>query len=77
MKNTYKIVVTDTFGGEANYAWVDRYTVKAKSIRGAINAFARQHGAGWRIDYDDGESARYGLQGACVCAFVEYSEDED
>jgi hypothetical protein len=35
MKNTYKIEVTDTFGGEANYCWVSRYTVKAKSIRGA------------------------------------------
>jgi len=75
MKHTYQIEVTDTFGGEANYSWVNRYTVKAKSIRGAINALARQYGAGWRIDYECGDVARYTLQGACVCAFVEYSEE--
>ena len=25
---TWDIEVTDTFGGEANYAWVDRYAVR-------------------------------------------------
>ena len=25
---TWDIEVTDTFGGEANYAWVDRYAIR-------------------------------------------------
>lgn len=70
-RETYSIEVTDTFGGEANYSWVRRYTVQARSMRGAITALARQHGAGWRLDYDTGEMARYNMRGACVCAFVE------
>ena len=27
----YKVEVTDTFGGEANYSWVRRYTVETPS----------------------------------------------
>lgn len=67
---TYNVEVTDTFGGEANYSWVRRYTYKANSERGAILKFAREHGAGWSFAYDCGDSARYDLAGACVCCFV-------
>ena len=74
-KSTFKIEVTDTYGGEANYSWVRRYTVKAKSFRGAINALARQYGSGWRIDCNYGDMARYNMQGATICAFVEYSDE--
>jgi len=45
----WDIEITDTFGGEANYCWARRFTVKAKSIRGAVNKFAREHGGGWRV----------------------------
>ena len=72
---TFKIEVTDTFGGEANYSWVRRYTVTAKSFRGAINALARQYGSGWRLDGNYGDMARYNMQGAAICAFVEYSDE--
>lgn len=71
MKNVYYIEVTDTFGGEANYSWVKRYKVKAKTIRGAMTVLARSEGGGWRFNYGNSESARYNLRGACVCAFVE------
>lgn len=71
----FNIEVTDTFGGEANYSWVRRYTCKAKSLRGAIQWLARNHGAGWIKDCDTGDMARYNLSGACICAFVTYSED--
>jgi hypothetical protein len=71
----WNIEVTDTFAGEANYCWVRRYKVRAKSFRGAANALARQYGGGWRKAYDTGDQARYNLQGACVCAFIDYCED--
>ena len=28
---TWDIEVTDTFGGQANYSWVDRYVIRAPS----------------------------------------------
>ena len=75
----FYIEMTDTFGGEANYSWVRRYRTNAKTIRGAINKLAKQYGAGWRLDYDDGETACYQLQNACICCFVsvanEYTPD--
>ena len=74
--NKYTIEITDTFGGEANYCWVKRFTVKAKTMRGAINKFARANGGGWRFDYGDSESARYNLSGACVCLFIDWSESD-
>ena len=70
--HTFNIEVTDTYGGEANYSWVRRYTYTAKSFLGAINKLAREYGAGWAKDYDTGDMARYNLTGSCVCAFVTY-----
>lgn len=70
----YEIEITDTFGGEANYSWVKRYQYKAKSALGAIQKLAREHGGGWRKEWDSGDSARYNLNGACVCCFVTYVE---
>lgn len=73
--NTYEIEITDTFGGEANYCWVRRYTFKARTIRGAINMLAREYGSGWRKDWGDNHEARYNLTGACVCCFVKFKEE--
>ena len=69
--NNYKIEITDTFGGEANYSWVRRYEIAANTMRGAMQKLAKQYGAGWRKDYDTGDIARYNLTGACVCCFVD------
>ena len=74
MKTKFNVEVTDTFGGEANYSWVRREIVYAKSLRGAITAFAKKHGGGFRLAYSTGDMARYNLTGACVCAFVGYAE---
>ena len=41
----FAIEVTDTFGGEANYAWVKYGTTRAQSRRGILNAVKRV--AGW------------------------------
>ena len=68
--HTNHIEVTDTFGGEANYSWVRRYTYEAKSFLGAIQKLAREHGGGWKLDYSTGDLVRYNLRNACVCCFV-------
>lgn len=70
----FKIEITDTFNGEANYSWVRRYKYKAKNERGAIQKLAREYGAGWRKDWSDSETTRYNLQGACICAFITLGE---
>lgn len=70
MRQSFSVEVTNTFSGEANYSWVRRYEVKAKSFRGAINAVSRREGYRFRKDWDDGEMARYNAIGACVCCFV-------
>lgn len=72
---TFDIEITDTYGGEANYSWVQRYTYKATSFLGAIHQMAREHGKGWRLSYDVGDMACYKLTGACVVAFVTYRGD--
>jgi hypothetical protein len=71
---TFKIEVTDTYGGEANYSWVRRYEYKASSPRGAIQMLAREHGAGWRQAFDTGDTVRYNLAGCCICCFVTIGE---
>ena len=66
----WNIEVTDTFAGEANYCWVRRYQVRAKSERGAANILGRLEGRGWRHD-----GVRYNIPGACVCAFIDYCDE--
>lgn len=71
---TYNVEITGTFGGEANYCWVRRYTVKARSLRGAIQIISKKTGYTWRKAWDDGETARYDARGACVCCFITLGE---
>ena len=73
--HTFNIEITDTFGGDANYSWIRRYTCKAKSIRGAIQWLSLNHGAGWHKQIECGDYAQYKLTGACVCCFISYAED--
>ena len=72
MKTLYFIEVTDTFGGEANYAWVIRHVIKAKSLRGAVNAFSRSYGISWHSVGDN----RYDSKSGSTCFFIE-EFDED
>jgi len=73
-KHLFKIEVTDTYGGEANYSWVKRYEFLAVSALGAMQMLAVAYYPGWKKDYDTGDMARYNLKGACICAFVEHAE---
>ena len=71
---TFYIVVTDTFGGVANYCWVKQYKVTAKSELGAIRKVSRETGYSFRKDLDDGLYTGYNAKGANVCAFASYYE---
>ena len=68
MKQTYFIEMTDTFGGEANYCWVNRFLVSASSPRGAMRRVCARTGDSVRsVGGDRWDSTR-----GCVCYFVEW-----
>ena len=68
MKHTYFIEMTDTFGGEANYCWVNRFIVSASSPRGAMRRVCARTGDSVRdVGCDRWDSTR-----GCVCYFVEW-----
>ncbi len=65
-KNLYFVEVTDMYCGEANYSWVTRHVIRAKSERGAINALSRRSGINWRND-----GYRYLSKSGATCAFID------
>ena len=68
MKPTYFIEMTDTFGGEANYCWVNRFLVSATSPRGAMRRVCTHTGDSVRsVGGDRWDSTR-----GCVCYFVDW-----
>jgi hypothetical protein len=72
---TWSFELTDTFGGEANYAWVRRGTIKASTPSGAIRAAKRALGLTGKHTsekYSDLVSARFGS--ACIVLFLTPSE---
>lgn len=77
----WDIEVTDTFAGESNYSWVERFTIPSKpnesklaTIRRAkkeaglngVRCNARDYGDSWRLD----------IRGACIVCFVSWVEPE-
>lgn len=66
----FTIEVPDTFGGDANYSWVKRFTFQASSFRGAVGMLAREYATGWRKVIECGDYCQYKLTGACIAAFV-------
>ena len=74
MKTLFFIEITDTFGGEANYSWVTRHIIKAKSERGAVCALSRRSGISWRAVGCE----RYDSKSGATCAFIrEYDPEYD
>jgi len=67
MKNHYFIEMTDTFGGEANYCWVNRFIVSASTPRGAMRRVCTRTGDKVR----DVGCDRWDSRTACICYFVE------
>lgn len=68
MKNHYYIEMTDTFGGEANYCWVNRFIVSASSPRGAMRKVAKKFGYSVR----DVGCDRWDTVSGATCFFVEW-----
>ena len=63
----FHIEVTDTFGGEANYAWATHHLVKGKSRLGAMQRFSRISGMNWH----DVGCDRYDSKSGATCLFIE------
>lgn len=70
-KNLYFIEVTDMYGGEANFSWVTRHIIKAKSERGAIQALSIRSGLHWSYD-----GTKYVSDSGATCAFVDVFDNE-
>ena len=78
--NLYYIEVTDTYGGEANFSWVTRHIIKAKSMRGAVQRFGRMSGMSWHCvgDYGgDYVEMRYDSRSGATCYFITGIYDAD
>ena len=71
MKNRYYIEMTDTYGGEANYCWVNRFIVSASTPRGAMRRVCTRTGDRVRNVGCD----RWDSRTACICYFVEWIDD--
>ena len=71
MKNHYFVEMTDTFGGDANYCWVNRFIVSASSPRGAMRRVTARTGDKVRDVGCDRWDSRIG----CICYFVEWIDD--
>lgn len=72
------VELTDTFGGDANYSWVTRVKVQARSIKHALRRFSDDAGFKGRLvrGYDDGETIRYDIRGCALCFFISAWDEE-
>ena len=76
MKHTYFIEMTDTFGGEANYCWVNRFLVSASTPRGAMRRVCARTGDSVRCVMS-GDPERWDSTQGCVCYFVEWVDADE
>lgn len=67
----FYIEVTDTFGGDANYSWVTRHVIRAKTLKGAVQRFSRLSGMSWHCVDDYFDSKRYDSRSGATCYFIE------
>ena len=72
------VELTDTHGGEANYSWVTRVRVQAKTLQHAVRRFSADAGFSGRVrkEWDSGDSVRYNIRGAALCFFVSPWDEE-
>ena len=73
MKHQYFVEMTDTYGGEANYCWVNRFLVTASSELGAIRKVTRKTGYRARKQYE----GRYRVPNACITYFIDEAEGNE
>lgn len=75
------VELTDTFSGEANYSWVTRVKVQARTMAHAVRRFSRDAGFTGRVRFDfcvpdEYGTTRYNVRGAALCFFVSAWDDE-
>lgn len=71
--NTFYFEVTDTFGGELNYCWLNRFAIKAKNLRGALIKLSRHTGLNFRNN-----GLHYKAKKACIAAYeLDYEISQD
>jgi len=73
---TYLVTVTDTFGGELNYSWVEYYLVRTDNIKTAVVKVSKYTGRKTRKKWGDSESGIYKVIGACVAYDVQWIDEE-
>lgn len=77
---TWTVTVTDTFGGEANFSWVRKYSFDAPSdasqrlIMRRAKAAAGMSGVEGTTE-DLGDSFTFRPSGRCIVAFIELEND--
>lgn len=72
----YLIQVTDTFGGDLNFSWVERYLVNKDTIRKSVTAVSKYTGRRTRLKWNIGQdSARYDVINACIAYDVQWIDD--
>jgi len=76
MKNRYFIEMTDTFGGEANYCWVNRFIVTASSHRGAMRRVCAHTGDKVQCEDRYNEPQTWDSAIGCIRYFVKWIDDE-
>jgi hypothetical protein len=72
-----RVEMTDTFGGESNYAWVIRSEdTQSKDLKQALRKFKRDQGikVKHKVTCETGDMRAIDLRGACVriMAWYEY-----
>ena len=75
----YFVEFADTFGGEANYSWCQRFKVSAASKLGAVQKLSRHVGVNWRKEYDIpdlNETTKYKARRHCLALFVSSWDDD-
>ena len=76
MLDTYQVEYTDTFGGEANYCWVDRKIVRARNLKHAFRIAKkamRLNGFRGRT-YNHGDTIEFRPYRMCTVLFVTWSD---
>jgi hypothetical protein len=76
-QNQYYVELTDTFGGEANYSWLNRYLITASSTLGVINKLAKHSGYRFKKNYESNDITCYEGNGCCVIAFIALPDNDD
>lgn len=76
--NAYYIEVTDTYGGESNYSWVQKFYIEATEATVVRRAKKEIRWNGVRCDRNDcGETIKLIPRGLAQVAFIERGETID